>query len=79
MSNAHLLEKAVSDLIYDLCGTLYLHGYQEISLGVLMRLVGVPNDRAVIHDSDIIDIKSHFVNSSSHSKNIHIPPGTVFH
>ena len=63
----------------DLCGVLYSHGYQEISVGALMRVIGVPAERAAEHDQDMIDIQSQFAGLMPMPKNIEIPPGTVFH
>jgi hypothetical protein len=73
------LEEAVKDLIMDLCGTLYCHGYQQVSVGAIMRLIGVPPERASEHDGNIIDLHDQFAKSAVRPKNLEVPPGTVFH
>ena len=73
------LEKSVRDLIVDLCGVLYHHGYQEVSVGALMRLIGVDPERAQAHDSNFINLHEHFSTHTPIPKNQKIPPGTVFH
>ena len=73
------LERAVRDLIMDLCGVLYSHGYQEISVGALMRVIGIPAERAAEHDHSIINISSQFSALMPRHKNLEVPPGTVFH
>ena len=73
------LEKSVRDLIVDVCGVLYNHGYQQISVGALMRLIGVDSKKAQAHDQNFIDLYEHFQNQSPPPSNQKIPPGTVFH
>jgi len=63
----------------DLCEILYTHGYQEVSVGALMRLIGVAKDRATSHDSEIIDLVEHFAHSGIKTPNHTIPPGTTLH
>jgi|LauGreDrversion4_2_1035121.scaffolds.fasta_scaffold4099898_1 hypothetical protein len=79
MSEPKQLEDSVRDLIVDLCAVLYQHGYQEISMGALMRVIGVSSDRASAHDQQLIDLCEHFANQKIPHKNQQVPPGTVFH
>jgi len=73
------LEHAVRDLIVDLCEVMYRHGYHEISVGSLMRVIGVAGDRAAAHDSHMIDLHEHFANKKNTDKDSSRPPGTVLH
>jgi hypothetical protein len=79
MSDTRNLEKAVGDLIFDLCGVLYQHGYQEISVGSLMRVIGVAPESAAKHDSEIIDLTQHFSRKTNLPSNQEIPPGVTWH
>lgn len=79
MSDPKELEDSVRDLIVDLCAVLYRHGYQEISMGALMRVIGVSSDRASAHDRQLIDLHEHFADQKTPHKNQVVPPGTVFH
>ena len=79
MSESNQLELAVQELITDLCEVLYTHGYQEISVGVLMRVIGVSEEQCHKHDREVIDLLSHFAKQSAKPKNTHIPPGTTLH
>lgn len=40
----------VRELILDVCEVLHNHGYQEVSIGALMRLIGVDPSSASAHD-----------------------------
>lgn len=79
MPSTQSLESAVSNLIIDLCRVLYQHGYREISVGALMRIIGVNETAAVDHDDHLIDLDQHFAKSEQTNTAPHIPPGTVFH
>ena len=79
MSEQDQFEQSVKNLIEDLCDVLYKHGYQEISVGALMRVIGVSYDRAQEHDDELIDLHKHFAEIKSMPKNQKVPPGTVFH
>ena len=79
MSDLTQLEDAVHDLVVDLCAVLYEHGYQQISVGALMRVIGVSAEQASQHDQDVIDLLQHFAKSSPQPKNTAVPPGTTFH
>lgn len=73
------IETSLRALIVDLCDVLYNHGYQEVSVGSLMRLIGIDNERAQEHDQHIIDLHEHFATGAAMPQNQKIPPGTVFH
>jgi hypothetical protein len=79
MSDSQTLEKTIHDLIVDLCGVLYDHGYQEISVGSLMRVIGVDPASAAKHDDNTIDLQHHFAGRSPLHRNQAIPPGTTLH
>lgn len=83
-------EENVQDLIVDLCKTLYLHGYREVPLGAIMRLIGVEETLAVEHDNEFFRLDGEFeelIQEDEEFKkevyeemsNLVPPPGTVFH
>ena len=63
----------------DLCSVLYEHGYQEISVGALMRVVGVSEEQSQKHDQEIIDLLQHFAMTGTPPPHAQIPPGTTLH
>ena len=73
------LEAAVRDLIVDLCQVLYGHGYSEISVGALMRVIGVTDERAAAHDDHVIDLLEQFGPHATKTTTPSRPPGTVLH
>jgi hypothetical protein len=60
MSDKHLLEQELRAFMVELCAVLYRHGYQTVSLGALMRLVGIHPGVASEHDDTIIELGSEF-------------------
>ena len=56
------LERAVQDLLLDVCEVMYHRGYETVSVGAMMRLVGVGNERAQEHDNDFFALDLEFLN-----------------
>ncbi len=54
------LEKAVHDLIMDICEIMYHRGYDKVCIGHMMRLVGVAEDRARAHDEEYFALDQDF-------------------
>ena len=54
------LEDAVKDLLLDICEVMYRKGYDYVSVGAMMRLVGVPAERAGKHDSEYFQLDDDF-------------------
>lgn len=90
MLDPETFEEKVQDLIVDICKTLYQHGYREVPLGAIMRLIGIEESVAVEHDNDYFRLDSDFEELMQEDKefekevyeemsNLVPPPGTVFH
>ena len=60
MQDRHLLEQELRTFMVELCVVLYRHGYQNVSLGALMRLVGIHAGVASEHDDTLIELGSEF-------------------
>jgi len=56
MSDNQELEQSVQALITEICDVLQRHGFETVSLGAVMRLVGVTENRARDHDRDWITL-----------------------
>lgn len=54
------IETNLHDLIMDLCRVMHDHGYTTVRVGDMMRLMGVPEERASGHDDEYIDLLEHF-------------------
>ena len=54
------LEAAVQDLIMDICEIMYRRGYEQVCIGHIMRLVGVPETRAQSHDQEFFALDDEF-------------------
>lgn len=54
------IESTIKFAIYNLMLCLYEYGLDEIHLGGLMRLLGVPNSTAEKYDDDIVVLDDEF-------------------
>ena len=54
-------DHAVRMTIYNLMRVLYECGISEINVGGVMRIMGIPNDKACLHDDTILVIDEKFV------------------
>lgn len=75
-------EQALRDVIIDLCEVLYSHGYRTAPVGAIMRLIGVPEDRAQQHDREVFGLDEDFLEQLAKRKimsDSRIPPGTQLH
>ena len=53
-------EEAVQDLIVDICEVMHRRGYEAVSVGAMMRLVGVSEERARPHDAEFFALDAEF-------------------
>lgn len=60
MLDTSQLEDKVQDLIVDICKALYFHGFREIPVGAIMRLIGVENETATQHDEEYFRLDEEF-------------------
>ena len=74
-----LSESAVRDLMQDICLTLQRYGVRYVTVGSLMRLLGVPDERACKHDAEIMDIESEIHGNDYDQIDELPPPGTILH
>jgi hypothetical protein len=83
MSDSNELEKTVRDIIVGVCGVLYKHGFQTVSLGAVMRLVGVDQEVAAQHDEEQFvlddDFRTLWVQLDFGQQGNQVPPGTTLH
>lgn len=54
------MEAAVQDLIMDICEIMHRRGYDKVCIGHIMRLVGVPENRAQSHDQEFFALDDEF-------------------
>jgi hypothetical protein len=79
MSDDQILGERVQALLLDLCAVLHSYGYEEISVGALMRMVGVPNDRASNHDDQVLKITQEILATNHAKPGLDRPSGTTLH
>ena len=54
------LEAEVRDLLMDICEVMARRGYEVVSVGAMMRLVGVGEERACEHDAEYFALDEEF-------------------
>ena len=54
------LEAEVRDLLMDICEVMATRGYEVVSVGALMRLVGVGEERSAAHDQEFFALDEEF-------------------
>lgn len=79
MLDEQLLGQRVQALLIDICSVLHRYGYREISVGVLMRMVGVPDERARSHDQEFFEITEAIHQPHAQFAPISVPPGATLH
>lgn len=67
----------------EIMAVLYTHGQKTLHVGAVMRLLGVPEDQAALHDEERIDLEENFeeLAQSMHMKylEVHTPVGATIH
>lgn len=83
MDDEQLLEETIQNIMIDICEVLYNHGYKEVPVGPIMRLIGVEDVKAQNHDRETFKLGKEFEQlleqRKESSQQPMIPPGTVVH
>lgn len=73
-------EQQIKNIMLDLCAVLYRHGYKTVSIGAMMRLMGVDPDRALEHDNEYFSLDDEFIKMYQSRINIEkIPESRTLH
>lgn len=54
------LEQHIYEIIVDLCAVLYYKGYRTVPMGAMMRLIGVDDEEAALHDGEMFQLDDEF-------------------
>lgn len=71
-------EDAIRLVLYKAMIALYREGFTEIHIGGMMRLLGIPNDRAAKHDNEMVVLDEDFVKYVEQIQEPR-PPGQTLH
>jgi hypothetical protein len=58
MPGEEKLETTIRELIIDICEVMHRRGFPAVSVGAIMRLVGVDEIQARRHDDELFDLDS---------------------
>jgi len=84
MQETDPLYEYVRTVMLEVMAVLYANGQRQLHVGAMMRLIGVDEERAAMHDDDRIDIDESFAELASdvnikHLLQSRIPDGATIH
>ena len=76
------LEESVRSIVIDICAVMHRYGYTEVSVGAILRLMGVDSDSAVAHDDELLVLDENFEQiiknyQGQTAAESEVPPGTT--
>ena len=71
-------------VMFQLMTVLYINGRREAHVGAIMRLLGVDEDHARLHDNERIELDENFIRLATELNmhelvSVQIPQGTTIH
>ena len=84
MQETDPLYEFVRTVMLEVMAVLYANGQRQLHVGAMMRLIGVDEERAAMHDDDRIDIDESFAELANdvnikHLLQSRIPDGVTIH
>ena len=84
MQETDPLYEFVRTVMLEVMAVLYANGHRQLHVGAMMRLIGVDEERAAMHDDDRIDIDESFAELANdvnikHLLQSRIPDGATIH
>ena len=84
MQETDPLYEYVRTVMLEVMAVLYANGQRQLHVGAMMRLIGVDEERAALHDDDRIDIDESFAELANdvnikHLLQSRIPDGATIH
>lgn len=84
MQETDPLYEYVRTVMLEVMAVLYANGQRQLHVGAMMRLIGVDEERAAMHDDDRIDIDESFAELANdvnirHLLQSRIPDGATIH
>ena len=77
------LHERIKTVMLEVMGVLYDNNITLVHMGAMMRLLGVDDDKASVHDNELIELDEKFgAMLSQLNKNtapVEIPEGATFH
>jgi hypothetical protein len=79
-----LNEEGVKDAVVAICSVLYVRGIREVSVGGLMRLLGIEDTQAIDHDDEFLILDEEFekvllLQPDEIDLDLQVPAGTTLH
>ena len=83
-SDDDLIYQYAKSVMFQLMTVLYINGRTEAHVGAIMRLLGVDEEHARLHDDERIELDENFVKMAvalnmNELTSVQIPQGTTIH
>jgi hypothetical protein len=83
MQEDDLIHERIKNIMLDVMAVLYDNGIKNVHMGAMMRLLGVGDNKAAEHDSEILEMDEKFGKLLSQlNKNVEpveVPSGATIH
>lgn len=80
MLDDKIIEQSVRDIIIEICEVMHRHGFESVSVGAIMRLMGLPEERVIEHDHEWFDLGPEFDQLLQARRELgRVPPDTTLH
>jgi len=80
MLDDKILEQSVRDIIIEICEVMHRHGFEAVSVGAIMRLMGLPEDRVIEHEDEWFELGPEFDRVMQARRELaQVPPDTTLH
>ena len=83
MQDDDLIHNRIKNIMLDVMAVLYDNGIKTVHMGAMMRLLGVNDNKAAEHDSEIIEMDEKFgtmlAELNKRAEPVEIPKGATIH
>lgn len=71
------IEESVRNIVIDICTVMHKYGYTEVSVGAILRLMGIDDDSASKHDDEVLVLDENFEQVMQNYRRESAAPETV--
>ena len=71
--------ESVREIMFEILTVLHNHGIDTVSVGGIMRLLGVPSEIAASHDDEYLQVSVESLEEIDNEELEVAPPGTTLH
>lgn len=83
MQEDDLIHERIKNIMLDVMAVLYDNGIKNVHMGAMMRLLGVDDNKAAEHDSEILEMDEKFgkllLQLNKNVEPVEVPNGATIH